>query len=581
MSQENLDFVECKICGFKGMMLNRHLSKHGITAEEYRQKFPEAKVACESVMKKQGESVSQTWQQKPKIEKPKEEHVCPHCGGKFNYLCNFEKHIQKELNQFVMGKEGTDFVVCRICGMRSDNLEPHIRLCHSMTVAVYQQLHGMETTAETMRIKQREANLGKHFKPMSEKRGAVQCDICNEWYQPETAQDHREKCVASHPDRYELNKDYVQCPECKLAFARLGKHLKKDHGWDEDKIAVEVGRGLQLIANKVVDKWKEAVNKTQSFDEINKKREATHLEKHGFANPFSNPEVQVKMVETSQRRYGTHHPMQNEEVFIRQNESAQTGPSELEKFFDEHTCENVVFTGFGGRFIRTKTGVRKYGRLIKDMNPDFMVFPSNVLESALSASRERRKLSSEKHRTKYVVELLGDYYHSEQVIGVDPVEHEKEVVAAYKSAGIECLVLWEKDVMTRWESIRPMVDAWIDKAVRDMNENPIFSRATRSKVDRRKGNLVAPDGSGKVFRSSNQLQRWMVSPLNYWKAGMVEGEDYVVCRECNTRVSKVTEHIRKSHGMMKNAYLDQHPGAPMVILHKDSLIRSAIVEGNS
>jgi hypothetical protein len=211
-----------------------------------------------------------------------------------------------------------------------------------------------------------------------------------------------------------------------------------------------------------------------------------------------------------------------------------------------------------------KTGVHKYGRLIKDLNPDFMVLPRNVLESALAAVKEHRPLDRQKHRSKYVVELLGDYYHSKEIIGVEPAEHEKELVAAYKSAGIECLVLWERDIMTRWESIRPMVDAWIDKAVADMNENPIWSRATKDKVDRRKGDLVCPYGSGKRFKSHKQLQKWTESPLNYWKPGLVEGQDYVLCLECGTRVAKVTEHIRQSHGMTKDQYLEKHAGAKLV-----------------
>ena len=558
MTQENVDFVVCKVCGFNGFMLNRHLSKHRMTADEYRNKFPDSKVACDMVMKQQGESVSRTCEQKPKIDKVREEHTCQYCSGKFQYLYNFEKHIQKEVSSFIEGKQGIDFVVCGICGMRSENLEPHVRMYHSMKLEEYCEKYGKETVAEIIRERQRESNIGKHSKPISEKRKAKLCNICGLWYQPETAKNHLAECVAANPDKYELNQDYVKCPECGKALSRLGEHLRKEHGWDEDRVQMESNKGLKLIAGHIVE------NKSIDFEAAQEKREATHLERYGYANPFSNPKVQDKIGETNQRRYGVSYPMQNENVFIRQQESAHNGPSALELFFDEHTCAQCVYTGFGGRYVRTKTGVHKYGRLIKDLNPDFMILPSNVLESALAASKEHRKLSSEKHRSKYVVELLGDYYHSKEVIGVEPEEHVGEIMAAYKSAGIECLVLWENDVMNRWESIRPMVDAWIEKAVRDMNENPIWSRATKNKVDRRKASLVCPFGSGKMFRSQKMLEKWISSPLNYWRAGLVEGKDYVVCRECNTRISKVTEHIRKSHGMTKEEYKLKYPEASMV-----------------
>lgn len=559
MAQENIDFVVCKVCGFKGMMLNRHLSKHSMTAEEYRNRFPDSKIACEMIMKQQGESVSRTCEQKPKTNKVKEEYICQYCGGKFRYFCNFEKHIQKEISHFIGGTQGVDFVVCGICGMHSENLEPHIRLQHSMELDTYYETYGRDTVAEIIRKRQKASNIGKHSKPMSEKRKSNLCDVCGLWYQPETAKNHLAECVASHPDKYELNQDYVKCPECGKALSRLGEHLRKEHGWDEDRIKMEANKGLKLIAGYIVEK-----NKSIDLVAAQEKREVTHLKRHGYANPFSNPDIQNKIGETNQRRYGASYPMQNEEVFIRQQESAQSGPSGLEVFFDEHTCEQCVYVGYGGRFIRTKTGVNKYGRLIKDLNPDFMILPSNVLESALAASKERRRLSSEKHRSKYVVELLGDYYHSKEVIGVEPEEHVREIMAAYKSAGIECLVLWENDVMNRWESIRPMVDAWIDKAVRDMNENPIWSRATKNKVDKRKASLVCPFGSGIMFRSQKKLEKWITSPLNYWKPGMVEGKDYVLCRECGTRVAKVTEHIRKSHGMTKEEYKLKYPDASMI-----------------
>jgi len=140
------------------------------------------------------------------------------------------------------------------------------------------------------------------------------------------------------------------------------------------------------------------------------------------------------------------------------------------------------------------------------------------------------------------------------------------VVEAYRSAGIECLVLWEKDVMGRWETIRSMVDVWVERAVRDINENPVWRKSTVSKVDRRVGELVCPYGSGRRFKSSAKLARWVESSLNFWRPEMIEGKDYVRCMECeNVRVGKVAEHLRRSHGgMTKVEYLERHPGALMV-----------------
>ncbi len=402
-------------------------------------------------------------------------YVCEYCGGQFNHRENLWVHLQKEKKVYINGKEGIDYLICKECGLRTESLGNHIQR-HGMTSRQYIEKHiGTILTLPSLSCRRGEATIGKRVIPIQNRSGAVLCDKCNEWYLKRFSAKHLADCVAAHPDKYELDKDYVKCPECGIAMSRLGEHLNKEHGWDKDRIEVEIGRGLKLITGNISKRWKSK----QNFKDSQDKREATHLKRHGFSNPFSNPEVREKILETNQRRYGVDHPMKNEEVFIRQNESAHNGPSGQEIFFDEHTIANVVFCGYGGRFIRTKTGVHKYGRLIKDLNPDFIVLPDNVLESALMASRDRKPMDRQRHRSRYVIELLGDWYHSEAMIGINPEEHEKEIIGAYKSAGIECLVLWEKDVMTRWESIRLMVDAWVEKAVRDMNENPIWSRAKK------------------------------------------------------------------------------------------------------
>lgn len=485
--------------------------------------------------------------------------VCSNCGGVVVDGKQKYHHLRKCIGYT---QDGVDYLTCKECGYRSPILSLHIKL-HGMSDVQYLEKYPGDQLVLRSIVEKRSVSIKAKggYKPISQKRGAVQCLVCQDWYQPETAVIHREKCVEVHPDRYEEGKDYVRCPECKKVFLSLGKHLQKDHLWDKDKIAIEVGRGLKLAADKFVEKRVEATD----YASAQVKREQTHFERHGFVNPFSDPAVQAKIVETSKRRYGANHPMQNEEVFTRQTESAQRGPSGQEIFFDEHTCDNVVYCGNGIRFIRTKIGVRKYGRVIKDLNPDFIVLSDNVLESARVASKEGKRLDRQKHRSRYVIELLGDWYHSKEVIGVGPVEHEREIVDAYRSAGIECLVLWEKDVMNRWESIRPMVDAWIDRAVADMNEHPIFSRATKDKVDRRVGAFVCPYGSGRRFKTQEKLTKWMLDPLNFWRPEMVEGRDYVKCMECqNIRVGKVAEHLRQSHsGMTKEDYLAKNPGALM------------------
>jgi predicted transcriptional regulator/uncharacterized C2H2 Zn-finger protein len=482
--------------------------------------------------------------------------MCKVCGG---MVADGKQKFHHAKRCVGYKQEGIDHLVCKECGYKTPLLTKHL-LLHGMNVVDYRKKYGdVPVQLESIIRKRNKSNIGTHVIPIDERSGAVLCCKCGEWYLIRFAAKHLSLCVHAHPDKYVEGKDYVKCPECGIALTRLGEHLQKSHGWDKDRIALEVGRGLKLVADSVVEKWRTG----QDFKDSQVKREKTHLERHGYSNPFADPEVRGKIIETNQRRYGADHPMQTSEIFIRQQDSAQSGPSALEVFFDEHTCDNVVYVGYGGRFIRTKTGVRKYGKVGRDLNPDFIILSDNVLESALSASKERRKLDNLKHRSRYVIELLGDWYHSEQMIGVKPEEHEKEIIAAYSSAGIKCLTLWEKDVMGRWNEIEPMVSAWIDKAVKDINEHPVWKKSTKTKADGRIGIFVCPNGSGKRFRTREKLERWMIDPLNFWRQDMAEGKDYVRCLECqNVRVGKIAEHLRQSHrGMTKEEYLAKHPGA--------------------
>lgn len=147
---------------------------------------------------------------------------------------------------------------------------------------------------------------------------------------------------------------------------------------------------------------------------------------------------------------------------------------------------------------------------------------------------------------------------------MDAVTHEQEIIDAYASAGIECLTLWEHDVMGRWNQIEPMVCAWIGKAIKDINENPIWRKSTSSKVDKRKASLECPFGSGRKFKTQKSLDRWLESPANYYRDECIEGHDYVVCQICNGRFQKLTEHLRKFHEISKDRYNAQFPDSQTV-----------------
>jgi G:T-mismatch repair DNA endonuclease (very short patch repair protein) len=85
-------------------------------------------------------------------------------------------------------------------------------------------------------------------------------------------------------------------------------------------------------------------------------------------------------------------------------------PNRLERLFDKLTPTFIKYTGDGTFFIRFKDG--------KVKNPDFVVRPFR--------------------KWKAVIEIFGEYYHRP--------EEEKELIERYKEVGVNCLVVWEREI---------------------------------------------------------------------------------------------------------------------------------------
>jgi len=103
------------------------------------------------------------------------------------------------------------------------------------------------------------------------------------------------------------------------------------------------------------------------------------------------------------------------------------------KVFDLVAEGSLVFTGDGAWW-------RLLPLLGRNKNPDFIV-PGPDPENP------------KKGVTK-VVEAFGDYWHSRMFTGKVPFAHESELIEAFAQIGIECLVLWESEVLADPEGIR-------------------------------------------------------------------------------------------------------------------------------
>lgn len=142
---EGRDYVVCLECGHRGAKLYRHIeSAHGMTTTTYTQKHGvDALLRCSAAKAKQNaarasrlETTLRSWQETKDV-------VCGSCGnthlvgkqmGRLHDLrclaCKKVGSTEDLLSIWMSKMEGVDYVVCRDCGHRAENLTSHVTHLH-------------------------------------------------------------------------------------------------------------------------------------------------------------------------------------------------------------------------------------------------------------------------------------------------------------------------------------------------------------------------------------------------------------------------------------------------------------------
>lgn len=149
--RENQDFVVCRECGKRDVTLARHLMAcHGITAEEYRIKHgPGVLIRATSLTERRSRAcrVREGGFGKGELKAV----TCPGCGSP-HQVSKFlvpGMHDDRCLACRTRGgdsewegkSEPLDFVTCRVCGHRAENLCSHIQSAHPDLVGRYAEVY--------------------------------------------------------------------------------------------------------------------------------------------------------------------------------------------------------------------------------------------------------------------------------------------------------------------------------------------------------------------------------------------------------------------------------------------------------
>ena len=141
---EGRDYVRCLECGHRTVTLARHLKgEHGITADQYRAKHGEGvPIRCDALKAKRGAAISA----RPIAKGEQKSVVCPTCGGTWEgskYLGTIhDLRCDPCRERDWEGKsEPADFVMCRVCGYRAENLTSHVQNDHPDLIGTYRDTY--------------------------------------------------------------------------------------------------------------------------------------------------------------------------------------------------------------------------------------------------------------------------------------------------------------------------------------------------------------------------------------------------------------------------------------------------------
>jgi hypothetical protein len=127
--------MQCKICNIERIDLSQHIKTHGLTIDQYKERFKVDGVVEKSLASSRRNA-----------RRDKYKVVCPICGLKFKTEKQLIRHCKKmqdtEHSKILYTEENQkDWVECKICGLRRKKLLIHIK-DHNVTKEEYETKYG-------------------------------------------------------------------------------------------------------------------------------------------------------------------------------------------------------------------------------------------------------------------------------------------------------------------------------------------------------------------------------------------------------------------------------------------------------
>lgn len=403
---ENVDYLSCKICGYRKKRISDHVSKvHGYDPKDYRAKYNALTSIAEIDEKRKAtvkerfgvENVFQDGQVKDKI---KETNLGRY--GVENIAHNADvKEKRKATNLKRYGVENV---------FAADDIKERIKRTNL-------ERYGVENPNQSADVMQRriETNLERY---------GVEHYVETGEFKEKSKGSSLERYGVEHP----MKSDAVQQRQQEVVFEKYGVRNVLLHR--------EI-YGKSYETNLANNGGK---HHTQTQDFLDKSR-ATCLERYGVDNPSKAQEVKDRIKETWLEKYGVPFPPQS-------LQSTFEFPNKLERYFDSITPERLVYSGDHSYWL-------KHSGAERARNPDFVYLSETQYKSYLDGAVLNDL------RVCKVVEVFGDYWHGEEKTGKSNEEHEAEVIEYYSRCGVGCLVVWEGDIRRGSADVVSRVRVWL------------------------------------------------------------------------------------------------------------------------
>lgn len=228
--------------------------------------------------------------------------------------------MENEMGKKLIGTEGVDYVVCRICGGRFKLLDSHLPRTHNMTKEQYLKLYPDSLLICEVSVQHRKDAQDKIDATNLERYG-VKRPTQSEKIRDKVKATNIERFGAEHPMQTEKSKNKYK--ETSMRNYGVDNPLKSKEVQDKMKQTNLEKYGFVYIAQIKIFR-----------DKINE----TNMERYGGLSPFNSEVIQNKRTETLLERYGVEHPIQCKVIYDKYKQT------HLERYGFEYPMQsNIIY----------------------------------------------------------------------------------------------------------------------------------------------------------------------------------------------------------------------------------------------